>query len=60
MAGAPQVLRFNDAPTAGFEQDVGRKTSIRYTNYIYEGLRRETDEAVIGSWCTKKPCDEGM
>ncbi|KAK3251206.1 hypothetical protein CYMTET_39446 [Cymbomonas tetramitiformis] len=53
------VLRFNNAVTKGFEQDVGSKTTLRITNGIYEGFR-EGSEAVIARWCSKAPCDGAL
>eukprot|EP00239_Pterosperma_sp_CCMP1384_P001684 CAMPEP_0197844558 /NCGR_PEP_ID=MMETSP1438-20131217/1541_1 /TAXON_ID=1461541 /ORGANISM="Pterosperma sp., Strain CCMP1384" /LENGTH=359 /DNA_ID=CAMNT_0043455397 /DNA_START=117 /DNA_END=1193 /DNA_ORIENTATION=+ len=49
------VLRLNNAPTQGYEKDVGSFTSLRYTNMRYSGWRENEEdsaaEPVIGKWC---------
>ena len=40
------VVRFNNAPTKGYEKDVGKKTSLRLTNAIFQGYREKDDEGV--------------
>ena len=41
------VVRFNNAPTKGYEKDVGKKTSLRLTNAIFQGYREKDDEACV-------------
>jgi len=54
------VVRFNNAPTRGYEADVGKKTSFRLTNAIFQGYRENEKEAVLAKWCQDKtsrvPC----
>lgn len=52
-------MRFNDAPTEGFHQDVGNRTTVRFTNFIYEGIRMSPDETVVAFWCKDPPCERG-
>jgi hypothetical protein len=52
-------MRFNNAPVSGHEADVGSRTSVRYTNFIYEGLRESDEETIIAFWCKEPPCDRG-
>ena len=42
------VMRLNDAPTVGYEADVGARTTVRFSNSNYEGFREQEGEAVIG------------
>ena len=42
--GHDTVIRFNKAPTVGFEGDVGRKTTVRLQNVDYLGHHEEQDE----------------
>lgn len=54
------VFRFNNAPTKGYEADVGSKTSVRYTNAAFQGFRERDDEAVMAKWCNEfKRCGRG-
>eukprot|EP00740_Mantoniella_antarctica_P009658 CAMPEP_0181382978 /NCGR_PEP_ID=MMETSP1106-20121128/21078_1 /TAXON_ID=81844 /ORGANISM="Mantoniella antarctica, Strain SL-175" /LENGTH=423 /DNA_ID=CAMNT_0023502535 /DNA_START=89 /DNA_END=1361 /DNA_ORIENTATION=- len=41
------VFRANDAPTAGFEAHVGRKTTLRVQNIAYCGFRERTTELTV-------------
>lgn len=41
------VIRFNDAPTLGFEPFVGRKTTIRVQNIEYCGFRERDNEILL-------------
>ena len=53
------VVRFNNAPTKGYEADVGGKTSLRLTNAIFQGYREKDGEAVLAKWCqeaSRAPC----
>jgi hypothetical protein len=53
------VVRFNNAPTKGYETDVGGKTSLRLTNAIFQGYREKDGEAVLAKWCqeaSRAPC----
>ena len=57
------VVRFNNAPTKGYEKDVGKKTSLRLTNAIFQGYREKDDEAVLAKWCQEQklshvPCGQ--
>lgn len=44
------VVRMNNAPTKRHEKDVGKKTSLRFTNDAYQGFREGRNEAVIAKW----------
>jgi len=46
------VFRFNNAPTDGYEEDVGSKTSVRFTNAIFQGFRERASDTVLAKWCT--------
>ncbi|KAK3278155.1 hypothetical protein CYMTET_13889, partial [Cymbomonas tetramitiformis] len=51
------VFRMNNAPTKGFEADVGNKTHVRYTDSYYEGFtERPHETSIAGRWCSKTPC----
>eukprot|EP00899_Mesostigma_viride_P024393 jgi/Mesvir1/5138/Mv15284-RA.1 len=41
------VFRFNDAPTKGFEEHVGQKTTLRFQNMDYCGFRESPSELTI-------------
>mmetsp|Transcript_38982 Transcript_38982/g.92330 ORF Transcript_38982/g.92330 Transcript_38982/m.92330 type:complete len:521 (+) Transcript_38982:596-2158(+) len=41
------VIRFNDAPTRGFEVDVGSKTTLRVQNSIYCGFCEDGNEILL-------------
>ena len=43
------VMRINNAPVRGFEDDVGSKTTLRYTNNYSEGFREQENETVVAS-----------
>ncbi|XRB18794.1 glycosyltransferase family 29 protein [Pseudoscourfieldia marina] len=50
------VMRINNAPVRGFEDDVGSKTTLRYTNNYSEGFREQENETVVaGKWCIHGP-----
>jgi len=53
------VIRTNDAPTSGFEADVGSFTTLRYTDMRqFESFHQSSSEVVVaGSWCSKESCD---
>ena len=42
--GHNTVIRFNKAPTGGYEKDVGRKTTVRLQNVDYLGHHEAQDE----------------
>jgi len=44
------VVRLNNAPTIGYENDVGSFTTLRLTNTQYEGVREYEDETVLTKW----------
>ena len=44
------VVRLNNAPTIGYEKDVGSFTTLRLTNTQYEGVREYEDETVLTKW----------
>lgn len=44
------VVRLNNAPTIGYEHDVGSFTTLRLTNTQYEGVREYEDETVLTKW----------
>jgi len=44
------VIRLNNAPTIGYEEDVGSFTTLRLTNTQYEGVREYEDETVLTKW----------
>ena len=44
------VVRLNNAPTIGYENDVGSFTTLRLTNTQYEGVREYDDETVLTKW----------
>ena len=46
------VFRFNNAPTNRYEEDVGEKTSVRFTNAIFQGFRERASDVVLAKWCT--------
>ena len=48
------VIRFNGAPTARFEKDVGTKTTIRIQNVDNLGFRERNDKYLIFTARTKK------
>eukprot|EP00899_Mesostigma_viride_P024036 jgi/Mesvir1/4817/Mv11106-RA.1 len=48
------VLRFNRAPTRGYEEDVGSKTHVRWTNQLFMGWREQPWEAVVTKWPRKR------
>lgn len=41
------ILRFNIAPTKGFETNVGKKTTIRFVNRLHFGFREAPEETVL-------------
>eukprot|EP00191_Tetraselmis_sp_GSL018_P009108 CAMPEP_0177615582 /NCGR_PEP_ID=MMETSP0419_2-20121207/23543_1 /TAXON_ID=582737 /ORGANISM="Tetraselmis sp., Strain GSL018" /LENGTH=507 /DNA_ID=CAMNT_0019113271 /DNA_START=428 /DNA_END=1951 /DNA_ORIENTATION=- len=41
------VIRFNDAPTSGYEADVGSKTTLRLQNNMYCGFCEKPDEILF-------------
>ena len=48
------VFRFNNAPTKGYQKDVGSKTSVRFTNAAFQGFR----EAGEGAYHTSPPLSQ--
>ena len=44
------IVRLNNAPTIGYEHDVGSFTTLRLTNTQYEGVREYEDETVLTKW----------
>lgn len=57
------VMRINGAPTAGFEAQVGSRTTHRFVNNAYVGWREGSEKLVskwsgrCGVWC---PCDSAV
>jgi len=49
------VMRFNNAPTRGYQKWVGGKTTMRFTNNRYHGHRERAREAVVGAMCSPYP-----
>ena len=45
------VMRINNAPVKGFEEDVGRRTTLRLTSMPFSGFREAPEEAVAALWC---------
>lgn len=43
------VMRINEAPTAGYESDVGQRTTIRLATFQHNQYREKADEVVIGA-----------
>eukprot|EP00899_Mesostigma_viride_P003472 jgi/Mesvir1/13125/Mv06099-RA.1 len=48
-------MRINQAPTKGFEQDVGSRTDLRWTAAAFQGFRENPGEAVVAKWCAQGP-----
>ncbi|KAK3242126.1 hypothetical protein CYMTET_48173 [Cymbomonas tetramitiformis] len=61
--GHTAVFRFNDAPTEGFEEDVGRKTTLRVQNVMTCGWHESTGEMCLhytgwtGNTCERENLD---
>ena len=49
------ILRLNNAPTKGHEVDVGSRTTVRFTNEAYQGMREHAMEALVGKWQIQNP-----
>ena len=49
------ILRLNNAPTKGHEVDVGSRTTVRFTNEAYQGMREHVTEALVGKWHIQNP-----
>lgn len=48
------VIRFNGAPTYGYEKQVGKKTSIRISNVEYAGFREGNETVIYSVWPRNK------
>jgi len=48
------VVRFNAAPTAGFEEFVGTKTTVRFVNRLHFGFQEKTTETVLQQVTTEE------
>lgn len=44
------VMRINEAPTKGYERDVGQRTTMRLATFEHSLFREKADEVVIGAW----------
>ena len=52
------VMRINGAPTKGFEQYVGKRTTFRLTHSGYFGWREKEHEVLVGKWPGGRSADE--
>mmetsp|Transcript_26831 Transcript_26831/g.58468 ORF Transcript_26831/g.58468 Transcript_26831/m.58468 type:complete len:402 (-) Transcript_26831:426-1631(-) len=50
------VIRFNDAPTASYEQWVGDKTTVRIQNLDFCGFSDRTNEMCYAYTASDRPC----
>jgi len=51
------VVRFNAGPTKGFEDFVGKKTSVRFVNRMHFGFQERATETVLQQVTTKDALD---
>ena len=52
------VMRINGAPTKGYEQYVGKRTTFRFTHSGYFGWREKPHEVLVGKWPGGRSSDE--
>ncbi|KAK3245676.1 hypothetical protein CYMTET_44767, partial [Cymbomonas tetramitiformis] len=55
---AEAVIRFNAAPTAGFEDFVGSKTTVRFVNRLHFGFQERPTETVLQQVTTPESLEQ--
>mmetsp|Transcript_14186 Transcript_14186/g.30347 ORF Transcript_14186/g.30347 Transcript_14186/m.30347 type:complete len:370 (-) Transcript_14186:287-1396(-) len=45
------IMRFNNAPTKGYEKYVGSRTDLRWENQRFNGFRADSDDSLLAWYC---------